>query len=102
MATRGQATCCQQRSRTQAVAPPMAGLAWNRAGLEAGGTPTYIALPLRAVRFLRWIIGPMITCVLDYVIDATKISDFERFAARWIELVEAHGGIHHGYFLPSE
>lgn len=44
----------------------------------------------------------MITCVVDYVIDAAKIEDFERFAARWMELVEQHGGTHHGYFLPSE
>jgi len=29
----------------------------------------------------------MITCVVDYVIDATKIDAFERFARRWMELV---------------
>lgn len=44
----------------------------------------------------------MITCVLDYVIDANKIDAFERFGRRWIELVERHGGQHHGYYLPSE
>lgn len=44
----------------------------------------------------------MITCVLDYVIDANKIDAFERFGRRWIELVEQHGGTHHGYYLPSE
>jgi hypothetical protein len=44
----------------------------------------------------------MITCVVDYVIDPAKTVDFERFARRWIELVERHGGIHHGYFLPAE
>jgi hypothetical protein len=44
----------------------------------------------------------MITCVVDYVIDAAKIEAFERFATRWMELVERHGGVHHGYFLPSE
>ena len=44
----------------------------------------------------------MITCVVDYVIDPAKTADFERFAARWIELVEQHGGAHHGYFLPAE
>lgn len=44
----------------------------------------------------------MITCVVDYVIDPRKISDFEKFGRRWIELVERHGGQHHGYFLPSE
>ena len=28
----------------------------------------------------------MITCIVDYVIDPAKTADFERFAARWIEL----------------
>jgi len=44
----------------------------------------------------------MITCVVEYVIDPTKIAAFEVFATRWMELVERHGGTHHGYFLPSE
>lgn len=44
----------------------------------------------------------MITCVVDYVIDPAKIADFERFAKRWMELVNQHGGSHHGYFLPAE
>lgn len=44
----------------------------------------------------------MITCVVHYVIDADKIGDFERFGVAWMELVERHGGRHHGYFLPAE
>src|SRR5437660_12535217 len=44
----------------------------------------------------------MITCVVEYVIDPTKIVAFETFARRWMELVDRHGGTHHGYFLPSE
>jgi hypothetical protein len=44
----------------------------------------------------------MITCVVDYVIDPSKIEDFERFAKAWMQLVEKSGGAHHGYFLPSE
>lgn len=36
-------------------------------------------------RRLVW--SSMITCVVDYVIDATKIDAFERFARRWMELV---------------
>ena len=44
----------------------------------------------------------VITCVVEYVIDPAKIDAFERFARRWIELVDLHGGTHHGYFLPSE
>ena len=44
----------------------------------------------------------MITCVVDYVIDPAKTEAFERFAREWIRLVNAHGGQHHGYFLPAE
>ena len=44
----------------------------------------------------------MVTCVVDYTIDPTKIVAFEQFALRWIELVNQHGGTHHGYYLPSE
>jgi hypothetical protein len=44
----------------------------------------------------------VITCVVEYVIDPAKIEAFERFARRWMELVDRHGGTHHGYFLPGE
>lgn len=44
----------------------------------------------------------MITCVVHYTIDPDKIEAFESFASEWIRLVNAHGGQHHGYFLPAE
>jgi hypothetical protein len=44
----------------------------------------------------------VITCVVDYVIDPAETDAFERFAGRWMELVNQHGGTHHGYFLPAE
>ncbi|MGH3506435.1 MAG: NIPSNAP family protein [Nocardioidaceae bacterium] len=44
----------------------------------------------------------MITCVVDYTIDPAETAAFEAFARRWIELVNRHGGRHHGYFLPAE
>lgn len=44
----------------------------------------------------------MITCVVEYTIDAAKVDTFERFGRAWIALVEREGGTHHGYFLPSE
>ena len=44
----------------------------------------------------------VITCVVEYTIDPAKIGAFERFARRWMELVNLHGGTHHGYFLPAE
>jgi len=47
-------------------------------------------------------LGRVITCVVEYVIDPSKTAAFEEFARRWMELVDRHGGTHHGYFLPSE
>jgi hypothetical protein len=44
----------------------------------------------------------MITCIIDYVIDANQVDTFETFARRWIDLVNRYGGRHHGYFLPAE
>ena len=44
----------------------------------------------------------MITCHVKYTIDPYKVHDFEDYAKKWIEVVEMMGGIHHGYFLPSE
>jgi NIPSNAP len=42
----------------------------------------------------------MITCVVHYTIEPSELAAFERFARRWMELVNQHGGTHHGYFLP--
>ncbi|MBZ4486862.1 NIPSNAP family protein [Microbacterium sp. cx-55] len=44
----------------------------------------------------------MITIHLRYEIDAAKVDDFREYGRQWIRLVEKLGGIHHGYFLPSE
>ena len=44
----------------------------------------------------------MITCYIKYIIDPSKVDEFEQYARMWIPLVEKYGGNHHGYFLPSE
>jgi len=44
----------------------------------------------------------MVTCFLKYVIDPSKIKEFEHYAKLWIPLVDKFGGKHNGYFLPSE
>jgi hypothetical protein len=44
----------------------------------------------------------MIACCLRYVIDPFKLHEFEQYAKSWLPLVARFGGIHHGYFLPSE
>ncbi len=44
----------------------------------------------------------MITCYVRYVVDASKLKEFETYGKMWIPLVEKFGGEHHGYFLPAE
>ena len=44
----------------------------------------------------------MVTCYLRYVIDPSKLKEFEHYGKLWIPLVEKFGGKHHAYFLPSE
>ena len=44
----------------------------------------------------------MITCYLRYLINPSKLKEFEHYAELWTSLVEKFGGKHHGYFLPSE
>jgi hypothetical protein len=44
----------------------------------------------------------MITCYLRYVIDPTKLKEFETYSRVWIGLVNRFEGIHHGYLMPSE
>jgi NIPSNAP len=44
----------------------------------------------------------MITCHLRYILDPTKVSEFEHYGKTWIRLVNKFGGTHHGYLLPSE
>jgi hypothetical protein len=44
----------------------------------------------------------MITCHIRYVLDPTKIKEFEHYAKTWISLVKKLDGVHHGYLLPSE
>ena len=44
----------------------------------------------------------MITCYLRYQIDPDKLSEFEAYGVMWLKLIPRFGGIHHGYFMPSE
>ncbi|WP_394205543.1 NIPSNAP family protein [Shewanella waksmanii] len=44
----------------------------------------------------------MVTCYVRYIIDPTKLAEFEVYAKMWIPLVKQFGGSHNGYFLPSE
>jgi hypothetical protein len=43
-----------------------------------------------------------VTCEVRYRIDQSRITEFNAYAQIWIELIERHGGTHHGYFIPRE
>ncbi len=44
----------------------------------------------------------MVTCYLRYIIDPSRLAEFEHYGRLWIALIEKFGGKHHGYFMPSE
>lgn len=44
----------------------------------------------------------MITCFIKYIIDPSKLKEFECYGKKWIDLVNHFGGSHHGYLLPHE
>jgi len=44
----------------------------------------------------------MVSIYLRYVLDSTKLKEFEHYGKLWIALVEKFGGKHHGYFMPGE
>jgi hypothetical protein len=44
----------------------------------------------------------MITRYLRYEVALGKLAEFEAYGRMWLELLPRFGGIHHGYFLPSE
>ena len=52
--------------------------------------------------FHLWGVVILVTCYLRYVLDPSKLAEFETYGRMWIALVEKLGGKHHGYFMPSE
>ncbi len=44
----------------------------------------------------------MITCVIQYTLDPSRIADFEDYATAWPPIVERCGGRLVGYYLPKE
>lgn len=43
----------------------------------------------------------MFTCFIKYIVDPSRLKEFEEYAHAWIALIEKYGGSHHGYFLPG-
>ncbi|MEP6982952.1 MAG: NIPSNAP family protein [Sphingomicrobium sp.] len=40
--------------------------------------------------------------MLEYRIDRAREAEFEQWCRMWLRLIPKFGGVHHGYFLPSE
>lgn len=43
-----------------------------------------------------------VTCFIRYELHMEKFPQFEEYARRWMAIIPRFGGIHHGYFMPSE
>lgn len=39
-------------------------------------------------------------CEVRYQLDPDRFEEFEEYGRAWIRLIERHGGIHHGFFMP--
>jgi hypothetical protein len=39
-------------------------------------------------------------CEVRYRLDQGKLEEFEDYGRAWVRLIERHGGVHYGFFLP--
>jgi NIPSNAP len=39
-------------------------------------------------------------CEIRYKLDPNRLSEFQEYGRAWINLIERHGGVHHGFFMP--
>jgi hypothetical protein len=39
-------------------------------------------------------------CEVRYRLDPDRLKEFEEYARAWVRLIERHGGVHHGFFIP--
>jgi hypothetical protein len=39
-------------------------------------------------------------CEVRYHLDPAKLKDFEDYGRAWVRLIERHGGVHYGFFIP--
>lgn len=44
----------------------------------------------------------MVTCVIRYKLNLKELPAFEEYGKIWIKIIKELGGIHHGYFFPSD
>lgn len=41
-------------------------------------------------------------CEVRYRLDPENLQDFKEYGQAWVRLIERHGGVHYGFFLPRE
>lgn len=39
-------------------------------------------------------------CEVRYHLDPDRLKEFEDYGRAWVRLIERHGGVHHGFFMP--
>jgi hypothetical protein len=42
----------------------------------------------------------MITCSMQYLINPSRLDEFEHYGRLWMALVRKYNGTHHGFFVP--
>jgi hypothetical protein len=41
-----------------------------------------------------------IVCEVRYRLDPDRLDDFAEYGRAWVRLIERHGGVHYGFFMP--
>ncbi|WP_316213462.1 MULTISPECIES: NIPSNAP family protein [unclassified Bradyrhizobium] len=39
-------------------------------------------------------------CEVRYRLDPDRLGEFQEYGQAWVRLIERHGGVHHGFFMP--
>lgn len=39
-------------------------------------------------------------CEVRYYLDPDRLEEFEDYGRAWVRLIERHGGVHYGFFMP--
>ena len=43
-----------------------------------------------------------VICAVRYRLDPDRLLDFAEYGRVWVRLIEKHGGVHYGFFMPRE
>jgi hypothetical protein len=44
--------------------------------------------------------GQAVFCEVRYRLDPERLQEFEDYGCAWVQLIERHGGVHYGFYMP--